>query len=160
MSSVLGPLRRMVVAPSFHDVSFAGRRFPVTPTDATRKLEAIPQAVVCGFEWGIDLPLLWDSRVSRPVADTIDGLCSGSFSDVRQALRYLHKHAVKRRPTALQPVAVAAAPRLELEPPPPPPTPVAVVRRVAAAPRREQNDEILPPSRPKPTSLWRRLFGR
>jgi len=108
----------------------------------------------------VDLPLLWDSRVSRPVADTIDGLCSGSFSDVRQALRYLHKHAVKRRPTALQPVAVAAAPRLELEPPPPPPTPVAVVRRVAAAPRREQNDEILPPSRPKPTSLWRRLFGR
>jgi serine/threonine protein kinase len=107
----------------------------------------------------VDLPLLWDSRVSRPVADTIDGLCSGSFSDVRQALRYLHKHAVKRRPTALQPAGVAAAPRLELEPPPPPP-PVFVAPVVVPARRRSENDEILPPSKRKTSSWWRRLLGR
>jgi hypothetical protein len=42
------------MAPSPADVTFAGRGFPVTPTEATRRLEAVPQAVVCGFEWGID----------------------------------------------------------------------------------------------------------
>ncbi|MEU8315690.1 DUF1702 family protein [Micromonospora sp. NPDC048169] len=59
MPTVLGSLRRMALTPSFHDVSFAGRGFPVTPTDATRALEAIPQAVVCGFEWGIELRDQW-----------------------------------------------------------------------------------------------------
>ncbi|MET0417994.1 MAG: DUF1702 family protein [Actinoplanes sp.] len=54
MSTVLGSMRRLVLSPSLHDVSFAGRGFAVTPTDATRSLEAIPQAVICGFEWGID----------------------------------------------------------------------------------------------------------
>src|SRR4051794_33167931 len=58
MSTVLGSLRRLVLTPSFDDVSFAGRGFPVTPTGATRKLEAIPQSVVCGFEWGIETPRL------------------------------------------------------------------------------------------------------
>jgi hypothetical protein len=60
MSTVLGSLRRLVLAPSFADVSFAGRGFPVTPTEATRKLEAIPQSVVCGFEWGIETGRLWE----------------------------------------------------------------------------------------------------
>jgi hypothetical protein len=54
MPTALGTLRRLVLSPSLADVSFAGRGFPVTPTAATRSLEAIPQAVVCGFEWGID----------------------------------------------------------------------------------------------------------
>ncbi|MBY8870753.1 DUF1702 family protein [Micromonospora sp. PLK6-60] len=54
MSTLLGSLRRLALSPSLTDVSFAARGFPVTPTDATRALEAIPQAVVCGFEWGID----------------------------------------------------------------------------------------------------------
>lgn len=48
------------MAPSLAEVSFAGRRFPVAPSGATRRLEAIPQSVVCGFEWGIDSPGLWD----------------------------------------------------------------------------------------------------
>jgi hypothetical protein len=59
MSTVVGSLRRLILAPSLTDVSFAGRGFPVTPTAATRALEAIPQAVVCGFEWGIDLKDQW-----------------------------------------------------------------------------------------------------
>ncbi|UBU18048.1 DUF1702 family protein [Nonomuraea gerenzanensis] len=54
MSTLLGSLRRLVLAPSLEEVSFAGRGFPGTPTAATARLEAIPQAVVCGFEWGID----------------------------------------------------------------------------------------------------------
>ncbi|MFB7915412.1 DUF1702 family protein [Streptomyces sp. NPDC056061] len=53
MASVWGALRRLVLAPSLDEVGFAGRGFDLEPTDATRRLEAVPQAVVCGFEWGI-----------------------------------------------------------------------------------------------------------
>jgi hypothetical protein len=48
------------MTPSLADVSFAKRGFAVTETDATRRLEAIPQSVVCGFEWGIDARNLWE----------------------------------------------------------------------------------------------------
>ncbi|MFI5642217.1 DUF1702 family protein [Streptomyces goshikiensis] len=54
MAPVLGALRRLAMAPSLAEVSFAGRGFPVEPSARTRKLEAVPQAVVCGFEWGIE----------------------------------------------------------------------------------------------------------
>ncbi|MGI5186203.1 DUF1702 family protein [Dactylosporangium sp. CA-152071] len=54
MPTMLGSVRRLVLTPSFKEVSFAHRGFPVVPTDATRRLEAIPQAVLVGFEWGID----------------------------------------------------------------------------------------------------------
>ncbi|WP_245627728.1 DUF1702 family protein [Actinomadura oligospora] len=57
---VIGSLRRLVLAPSLERVSFAGRGFPVTPSEATERLEAIPQAVVCGFEWGIDTRSQWE----------------------------------------------------------------------------------------------------
>ncbi|WP_433259929.1 DUF1702 family protein [Actinosynnema sp. CS-041913] len=60
MPTVLGSLRRLVMAPSLADVTFGGRGFPVTPTPATDRLEAIPQAVVCGFEWGIDRRDQWE----------------------------------------------------------------------------------------------------
>lgn len=60
MPTMLGSLRRLALAPSFVEVSFAGRGFPVTPSDATRRLEAIPQSVVCGFEWAIDARDLWE----------------------------------------------------------------------------------------------------
>jgi hypothetical protein len=130
----------------------------------------------------VDATSLRESRVSQPVADTIDGLCSGSFPDVRQALRYLHKHATRRVPSrAVVAAGVTAsgdttsgaaarrpAMRFELEPPPPPPPhrQPAIVRAgprpgdyaVASPSRRAANDEILPPPRPK-RSLWRRLFS-
>ncbi len=60
MSTMLGSLRRLAFAPSLADVGFAGRGFSIIPTDATRRLEAVPQAVVCGFEWGIDTRNLWE----------------------------------------------------------------------------------------------------
>ncbi len=60
MPTTLGSLRRLLLTPSLAEVTFAGRGFPVTPTEATRRLEAIPQAIICGFEWGIDARDLWE----------------------------------------------------------------------------------------------------
>jgi hypothetical protein len=58
----------------------------------------------------VDAKLLWESLVSQRVADTIDGLCSGSFTDVQQALRYLSRHAKGRRPSPLVAVGAGAPP--------------------------------------------------
>jgi hypothetical protein len=60
MSSFIGVLRKKLMAPSFASVGFAGRGFPVVHTGATAQLEAVPQAVVCGFEWAIEGASLWE----------------------------------------------------------------------------------------------------
>jgi hypothetical protein len=60
MSTLLGSLRRLVLAPSLEEVTFARRGFPGATSAATARLEAIPQAVVCGFEWGIDARDQWE----------------------------------------------------------------------------------------------------
>jgi hypothetical protein len=60
MPTTLGSLRRLILTPSLIDTTFAKRGFPVTPTAATARLEAIPQSVICGFEWGIDMRDQWE----------------------------------------------------------------------------------------------------
>ena len=60
MPRPLGSLRRLMLTPSLAKVSFRGRGFPITPTPATQRLEAIPQSVICGFEWGIDSRDQWE----------------------------------------------------------------------------------------------------
>ena len=60
MSTVIGVLRKRFLAPSLASVGFAERGFPVTHTDATARLEAVPQAVVCGFEWAVEGASLWE----------------------------------------------------------------------------------------------------
>jgi hypothetical protein len=60
MPTIFGSARRLLMTPSLAKVSFAGRGFPGPPTDATRRLEAIPQSVICGFEWGIDAHNQWE----------------------------------------------------------------------------------------------------
>jgi hypothetical protein len=60
MPTMLGSLRRLILTPQLIETTFARRGFDVTPTDATARLEAIPQAVVCGFEWGIDMRDQWE----------------------------------------------------------------------------------------------------
>lgn len=60
MSTMLGSLRRLLMAPALADVTFARRGFPVAAAETTRRLEAVPQAVICGFEWGIDSPGQWE----------------------------------------------------------------------------------------------------
>lgn len=53
MAGVIGAVRRTVTAPSLSRVTPEGRGFPGGDTEVARRLGAIPQAVVCGFEWGI-----------------------------------------------------------------------------------------------------------
>jgi hypothetical protein len=60
MPTTIGSLRRLVLTPALIETTFARRGFPAAQTDATRRLEAIPQAVVCGFEWGIDTRDQWE----------------------------------------------------------------------------------------------------
>jgi len=60
MPTVLGSLRRKLLTPSLAEVGFEARGFPIIPTPATRRMEAVPQAVVCGFEWGIDARSQWE----------------------------------------------------------------------------------------------------
>jgi hypothetical protein len=57
---ISGSLRRLLLTPSFRAISFTERGFPVQPGEATTRLEAIPQAVICGFEWGIEVRRQWE----------------------------------------------------------------------------------------------------
>jgi enediyne biosynthesis protein E2 len=54
MSRFFGALRRLLFAPSMAAVTFDKRGFPPSPAAARRRLESIPQAVVVGFEAGIE----------------------------------------------------------------------------------------------------------
>ncbi|MBB5870082.1 hypothetical protein F4553_003461 [Allocatelliglobosispora scoriae] len=60
MPTAIGSLRRLILTPSLDSVTFDRRSFPAAPTEVSRRLEAIPQAVVCGFEWGIDARDQWE----------------------------------------------------------------------------------------------------
>lgn len=60
MPTPLGSLRRLLLTPPLAKVTFSERGFPGGPSGATRRLEAIPQSVICGFEWGIDSKGLWE----------------------------------------------------------------------------------------------------
>lgn len=60
MPTTLGSARRLILTPKLAAVTFANRGFPSTSSESTRRLEAIPQAVICGFEWGIDARDQWE----------------------------------------------------------------------------------------------------
>jgi hypothetical protein len=70
--TAFGSVRRYLLSPQLADVTFAKRGFPGAPTDvngapavtgatgAAQRLEAIPQAVICGFEWGMETRGQWE----------------------------------------------------------------------------------------------------
>ena len=60
MPTLSGSIRRLALTPSLAEVTFRARGFPVEPSPATERLEAIPQAVICGFEWAIDSRSQWE----------------------------------------------------------------------------------------------------
>ncbi|BCB89751.1 DUF1702 family protein [Phytohabitans suffuscus] len=60
MPTVLGSVRRLALTPQLTDVTFAKRGFPGAASPGAQRLEAVPQAVICGFEWGIDARDQWE----------------------------------------------------------------------------------------------------
>lgn len=60
MPTLGGALRRWALAPSLRRVSLAGRGVAAPPPVVVRRLDAVPQAVVCGFEWGMDTSDQWE----------------------------------------------------------------------------------------------------
>lgn len=79
MSTVIGALRRVALAPQLAEVTHAKRGFPASPPAARQRLEAIPQAVICGFEWGIDARSQWeiDQRLAMADAELRGFVCEG-----------------------------------------------------------------------------------
>lgn len=60
MTTIRGALRDLVMSPALVDVTFAKRGFSAEPSAVTEQLEAVPQAVICGFEWGIGARNQWE----------------------------------------------------------------------------------------------------
>lgn len=60
MTTLTGVLRKKVFAPALESVRFADRGFPGAASPSAERLELIPQAVVCGFEWGMEAGGLWE----------------------------------------------------------------------------------------------------
>lgn len=60
--TMLGTARRLLLTPPLSSVTFRARGFEVAASRTTLRLEAIPQAVVCGFEWAIEARDLWQLR--------------------------------------------------------------------------------------------------
>lgn len=74
MPAILGTLRRLVLTPKLRAVTFAERGFPVDGSPAVEQLEAVPESVICGFEWGIEHRTLWDvERRLETVAPQLRG---------------------------------------------------------------------------------------
>src|SRR5258708_22127842 len=99
MPTTLGSLRRLLMSPQLVDVTFAKRGFPAIPSAATQRLEAIPQAVICGFEWGIDARNQWD--VERRL-DLVDAELRGfAYEGATMALTILDTTGRGHRPRDL-----------------------------------------------------------
>lgn len=60
MSTLLHAVRRKLLAPALTEVTFAKRGFPGAASRSAEALEAIPQSVICGFEWGMEAADLWE----------------------------------------------------------------------------------------------------
>jgi hypothetical protein len=69
MPTFTGSLRRLVLTPQLAEVTFAKRGFPPAPPEAAQRLEAVPQAVICGFEWGIDARDQWEVEQKLALID-------------------------------------------------------------------------------------------
>ncbi|MEV4502885.1 DUF1702 family protein [Streptomyces klenkii] len=71
MATPMGSLRRLLLAPQLSEVSFERRGFASVALDGpAARLEAVPQAVVCGFEWGMEARSLWELESRLGLVDT------------------------------------------------------------------------------------------
>jgi hypothetical protein len=79
MLTFTGSLRRYLLTPKLAEVTFERRGFPDAPPAVRERLEAIPQAVICGFEWGIDARSVWEAerRLGMVEAELRGFACEG-----------------------------------------------------------------------------------
>lgn len=159
---------------------------PIVPTPETQAIMAgrTLYEVATGFVprpgEGVDLAALRGGNVSPPVAEVIEGLATGSFAHVRQALRFLEKRAQRRVAGGNDPVrAVAQGEDALVSAAAPPPTPrevashlefteervrtpkmapAPVLRAAASAPKVNGHAPPALPARRLP--WWRRWFSR
>jgi hypothetical protein len=87
MTTIRGALRGIVLSPALAEVTFAKRGFPVSPSAATEQLEAVPQAVICGFEWGIEARNQWE--VERRLSMVDPGLRGFAYEGATMAFTVL-----------------------------------------------------------------------
>jgi enediyne biosynthesis protein E2 len=87
MPTLIGSVRRLLLTPQLAEVTFAKRGFPAVPSGQTQRLEAVPQAVICGFEWGIDSRDQWE--VERRLAMVDDELRGFACEGVTMAFTIL-----------------------------------------------------------------------
>ncbi|WP_047868704.1 DUF1702 family protein [Nocardiopsis sp. RV163] len=64
LSAVPRAVGRALLTPSLAEVGFARRGFP-----ASRHLETIPEAVICGFAWGMEARHLWEAEHRLEIVD-------------------------------------------------------------------------------------------
>jgi enediyne biosynthesis protein E2 len=83
MPPIMGSIRRLLLAPSLENVGFVQRGFPGASSAAARRLETIPQAVVCGFEWGIEASRPWE--VERRLSMVEPGLRGFAYEGATMA---------------------------------------------------------------------------
>lgn len=112
MSTVLGSLRRLALAPALSEVGFARRGFPGPSSPATARLEAIPRAVVCGFEWGIDCRGL--EEVQQRVELVDEGMRGFAYEGVTMAFTVLDAMGSGRRRRTRELLRGPGAPHLFL----------------------------------------------
>jgi hypothetical protein len=87
MPTIRGALRSVVFAPSLTEVTWAKRGFPARPKAVAEHLEAIPQAVICGFEWGIEARDQWE--VERRLNLVEPGLLGFAYEGATMAFTIL-----------------------------------------------------------------------
>ncbi|MEV6693461.1 DUF1702 family protein [Micromonospora sp. NPDC051196] len=112
MSTVMGSLRRLALAPALSEVGFARRGFPGPPSPATARLEAIPRAVICGFEWGIDCRGL--DEVQQRVELVDEGMRGFAYEGVTMAFTVLDAMGTGRRRRTRELLLGPGAPHLFL----------------------------------------------
>jgi hypothetical protein len=112
MPTLFGSLRRWLLAPSLAEVTYAGRGFVSPAPTVAERLESIPQAVIVGFEAGIDSrdlsEITWRLRL---VAEELRGF---AYEGATMALTVLDRLLPGRRDRTRQLLLGPAAPHLFL----------------------------------------------
>ena len=100
-----------MLTPKLSAVTFAAARFPRAGVAGAEQLEAIPQSVVCGFEWGIDARDLGCERRLELVEPEQRGF---AYEGATMAFTVLRRDGRRPRPPHPGPAARPGPPHIFL----------------------------------------------